>query len=215
MASSKWPIVSRPRQRRNHFTHGSARREQFGATQHGPIQLVCVKVPLFRQVRTRRALPAVSPGAAGSNEGESQKAGAKKGKSRRGQGKKAIGNEVLISHHTPSDLDARWNLLKLSERPFRKKRSTLPPRSNPRTDSVKRMGQENSGADQTHYCRHCLNHCQRSFAPLRDRKRRPPCTVKKISWHQHTIPIDRGLCATDVHRLVIQRQEFGISRHAA
>jgi len=27
------------------------------------------------------------------------------------------------------------------------------------------MGQENSGADQTHYCRHCLNHCQRSFAP--------------------------------------------------
>ena len=74
------------------------------------------KVPLFRQVRTRRALPAVSPGATGSNEGESQKAGAKKGKSRRGQGKKAIGNEVLISHHTPSDLDARWNLLKLSER---------------------------------------------------------------------------------------------------
>ena len=165
MASSKWPIVSRPRQRRNHFTHGSARREQFGATQHGPIQLVCVKVPLFRQVRTRRALPAVSPGATGSNEGESQKAGAKKGKSRRGQGKKAIGNEVLISHHTPSDLDARWNLLKLSERPFRKKRSTLPPRSNPRTDSVKRMGQENSGADQTHYCRHCLNHCQRPLRP--------------------------------------------------
>jgi hypothetical protein len=71
----------------------------------------------------------------------------------------------LISHHTPSDLDARWNLLKLSERPFRKKRSTLPPRSNPRTDSVKRMGQENSGADQTHYCRHCLNHCQRPLRP--------------------------------------------------
>ena len=28
-------------------------------------------------------------------------------------------------------------------------------------------------------------------------------------------PIDRGLCATDVHRLVIQRQEFGILRHVA
>jgi hypothetical protein len=27
------------------------------------------------------------------------------------------------------------------------------------------MGQENSCADQTHYCRHCLKHCQR---PLRD-----------------------------------------------
>ena len=54
-----------------------------------------------------------------------------------------------------------------------------------------------------------------SFTPLRDRERRPPCTVKKISGHQHTIPIDRGLWATDVHRLVIQRQEFGISRHVA
>ena len=53
-----------------------------------------------------------------------------------------------------------------------------------------------------------------SFTPLRDRKRRPPCTVKKISGHQHTIPIDRGFCATDVDRLVIERQEFGISRHA-
>src|SRR6516165_9272743 len=54
-----------------------------------------------------------------------------------------------------------------------------------------------------------------SFTPLRDRKRRRPCTVKKISGHQHTIPTDRGFCATDVHRLVIQRQEFGISRHVA
>src|SRR6516165_8870637 len=52
-----------------------------------------------------------------------------------------------------------------------------------------------------------------SFTPLRDRKRRRPCTVKKISGHQHTIPIDRGFCATDVHLLVIPRQAFGISRH--
>jgi len=51
-----------------------------------------------------------------------------------------------------------------------------------------------------------------SFTPLRDRKRRRPCTVKKISGHQHTIPIDRCVCATDVRRLVIQRQEFVISR---
>jgi hypothetical protein len=76
------------------------------------------------------------------------------------------------------------------------------------------MGKENCGPDQTHYCRHCLKHYQRSSTPLRDRKRRRPCTVKKISGHQYTILIDRGLCATDVHLLVIQRQEFGISRHA-
>jgi hypothetical protein len=30
----------------------------------------------------------------------------------------------------------------------------------------------------------------------------------------NTITIDRGFCATDVHLLVIQRQGFGISRHA-
>ena len=54
-----------------------------------------------------------------------------------------------------------------------------------------------------------------SFTPLPDKERRRPCTVKKISGHQHTIPIDRGFCATDVDRLVIQRQEFVISRHAA
>jgi hypothetical protein len=38
---------------------------------------------------------------------------------------------------------------------------------------------------------------------------------QKISGHQHTMPIDRGFCATDVDRLVNQRQEFVISRHVA
>jgi hypothetical protein len=37
---------------------------------------------------------------------------------------------------------------------------------------------------------------------------------KRFPGHQDTIPIDRGLRATDVHPLVIQRQEFVISRHA-
>src|SRR6516162_7918732 len=45
------------------------------------------------------------------------------------------------------------------------------------------MGQGNSRADQTHYCRHCLKHCQRSFAPLRDAgffARKTPDTVAAL-----------------------------------
>ena len=200
MASSKWPIVSRPRQRRNHFTHGSARREQFGATQHGPIQLVCVKVPLFRQVRARRALPTVSPGATGSNEGESQKAGAKKGKSRRGQGKKAIGNEVLISHHTPSDLDARWNLLKLSERAFSKQAIHASAQVKPVSGFRQTHGPGRLRRRPNPSLPSLSQTLPTSFAPLRDRERRRPCTVKKISRRQHIIAFDRGFCATRVSK---------------
>jgi hypothetical protein len=53
------------------------------------------------------------------DEGEGQQARAEKSKSRRGQGEVAIGNEVVISHDTPSDLNARRNLLKLSKRALR------------------------------------------------------------------------------------------------
>jgi hypothetical protein len=47
---------------------------------------------------------------------------------------------------------------------------------------------------------------------LRDRKRRPPCTVKAISGHQRTA---RSIEEFAQHHLVIQSQGFGISRHAA
>ena len=49
-----------------------------------------------------------------------------------------------------------------------------------------------------------------------------PPTRGGETWNQVTtirapthIPIDRGFCATDVYRLVIERQEFGILRQAA
>jgi hypothetical protein len=79
------------------------------------------------------------------------------------------------------------------------------------------MGHENCRTDQTHYCRHCLKHCQRPLrhTPLRERKRRPPCTVKKISGHKHTIPIDRGFCATGVidagNNLIVSGEKAGIA----
>jgi hypothetical protein len=43
-------------------------------------------------------------------------------------------------------------------------------------------------------------------------KRRRPCTVKKISGHQHTIRSIGDYGQQTCIVLVIQRQEFGISR---
>jgi hypothetical protein len=45
----------------------------------------------------------------GSDESESQKAGAEQGHPARSQGKEAVGNEISISHDTPSDSNARPN----------------------------------------------------------------------------------------------------------
>ena len=44
------------------------------------------------------------PSAKGSDEGESQKAGAEQGHPTGRQGKEAVGNEISISHDTPSEL---------------------------------------------------------------------------------------------------------------
>jgi hypothetical protein len=44
------------------------------------------------------------PGKPGSDEGESQQAGAEQGHPTGSQGKEAVGNEISISHDTPSDL---------------------------------------------------------------------------------------------------------------
>lgn len=51
-----------------------------------------------------------------SDESESQQAGAEQGDATCSQGKKAVGNEISVSHDTTSDSDARPNLLKFSER---------------------------------------------------------------------------------------------------
>src|SRR6516162_3402261 len=100
----------------------------------------------------------------------------------------------------PPFSNARRNLLMLSKRALRKKRTTHFPWSNPGADNLKCMGQENASADQTHHCSHCLEHCKTSFTPLRDTKRRQPCTVKKIPWRQQIIRLHRGFFATGVSK---------------
>src|SRR5262249_54970492 len=62
------------------------------------------------------------------------------------------------------------------------------------------MSKENAGANQTHHCCHCLEHCKTSFAPLRDTRRRQPCTVKKIPSCSQIIPLHRWFCATGVSK---------------
>jgi hypothetical protein len=51
-------------------------------------------------------------------EGKSQQAWAKQRQAGRSQGQKAVGDKVMIAHDVPSEVDARPNWLKLSERAF-------------------------------------------------------------------------------------------------
>src|ERR1700742_3225424 len=48
-----------------------------------------------------------APPQEGSDEGKSQEAGAEQGDTTGRQGKESVGNEISISHDTPSDSDAR------------------------------------------------------------------------------------------------------------
>lgn len=50
-----------------------------------------------------------APPQEGSDEGKSQEAGAEQGDAAGRQGKESVGNEISISHDTPSDSDARPN----------------------------------------------------------------------------------------------------------
>ena len=53
-----------------------------------------------------------------SCEGESEQARAKQRQASRSQSQEAVGDKVMIAHETPSEVDARLNRLKLSERAF-------------------------------------------------------------------------------------------------
>jgi hypothetical protein len=116
--------------------------------------------------RSEARKPGAGPASVGcSDEGESQKAGAEQGDPTGRQGKEAVGNEISISHDTPSDSHARPNLLKLSERATLNEAITPHPRSGPRANTLERMGEKDSGTEQTHHRSHCLEHCSQSFAP--------------------------------------------------
>src|ERR1700757_1780955 len=113
MASSKWAIVSRQRRARSQLTN-----LRKGSERSRWVDWVSDIDPFEGPAASgQRAGGAGLPAPLGyrtscsDDEGEGQQARAEKSKSRRGQGEVAIGNEVVISHDTPSDLNARRNLL--------------------------------------------------------------------------------------------------------
>ena len=116
---------------------------------------------------------------AGLAERESQQARAQHHKAGCGQREEAIGNKVVITHDTPSTLDARPNLLKLSESAFLKEVSASP-RSGPRAIALKCVGKENPGSKQSQESRNRLNHRKCPLRPRPAQNDMPPRTVKRI-----------------------------------
>jgi hypothetical protein len=105
------------------------------------------------------------PRETGSDESESQKAGAEQGDPTGSQGQEAVGNEISISHDTPSDFRCSTELIKsFGTSHFERSDTRTPPRSRPRADNLERMGEEDSGTDQSHHRSHCLEHCKTSLA---------------------------------------------------
>ena len=53
-------------------------------------------------------------------QGKSEQTRAQQYQARRGQREKSVGDQIVVAHDTPATLDARPNLLKLSESPASK-----------------------------------------------------------------------------------------------
>jgi hypothetical protein len=118
----------------------------------------------------------------GSAKHESKEAGGQQHKPRCGQNEKAIGDEIVITHGTPAILDrCSSEFIKSFGIGFLLKEvMRIRARgSGPRAKAFQCMGRKNSGADQTHNRRNCLNHRERPLRPCaRERTIRPPTQSK-------------------------------------
>ena len=106
-----------------------------------------------------------------------QQARAQEHEAGRRQGKKSVGDNIVVSHETPTTPDARPNLLKLSESQVEitkshmseGRRSPEPPdvqNSGPVTIAFKCVSQENARAHQAHHRCYRLDHRTSPYAPL-------------------------------------------------
>ena len=140
-----------------------------------------------------------------SDEGERQQAGAEQGHSTRSQGQEAIGNQISIAHDTPSDLNARPNCLRLSERA-----------TSIEAIHVTRRGQTRERIPSNACARKIpapiraitavivSNIANVLCAPRTRRRRWRRCTVKKIQGGRNTMACDRGFSATGVPKGAIK-----------
>ena len=126
----------------------------------------------FRQGSHR---PGVAPIGAdvGLAERYSQQTRAQEQEAGRRQGKKSVGDNVVVAHDTPTTPDSLPNSLKLSESltepSVGSQRSPEPPSvqtSSPITIAFKCMSQENACAHQAHHRCNRLNHRTNPYAPL-------------------------------------------------
>ena len=106
-----------------------------------------------------------------------QQARAEQHEAGRRQGKKSVGDNVVVAHETPTTPDVRPNLLKLSEsrveivRPYIRSPGGPPEPpdvydSGPVTIAFKCMSQENACAHQAHHRCNRLDHRTSPYAPL-------------------------------------------------
>src|SRR5258708_26567427 len=79
----------------------------------------------------------------------------------------------MVTHDTPATFDTGPNSLKISKSAlFEKSVLVVSPRSDPRAKTVKCVGKETAGANQTQKPCNCLNHPK---DPLRPDPDRTPC----------------------------------------
>jgi len=110
-----------------------------------------------------------------ASQGECEQARAEQHEARRRQCEETAGNEVMISHDTPVTLDARPNLLKISESASQKElmrrlaQNFRPKNSRSGTKSFEGMGQKDTYAHQAHHGANCLDHCKHPCHPAHDR----------------------------------------------
>ena len=102
--------------------------------------------------------------------------------------------DVLISHHTPSDLDT----FERSDPRFRSGQTHKQIPSNAWARKIAALTKPITAVIVS-------NIANVPLCPGATENGGDLAQSKGFSGHQHTIPIDRGFCATDVHRLVIQR----------
>ena len=157
---------------------------------------------LVGTVSSRRQGPAIGAGASLA-ECRSQQARAQEHDAGRGQGKKSVGDNVVVAHDTPTTQNARPNSLKLSKflAGTAKLLSQSDARANTRTPAVqnsssgtiafKCMGKKNACAHQAHQCCNSLDH---RTNPLRPCHPQNDCSVAQskrfTGWNRRSAVSD-------------------------
>lgn len=129
---------------------------------------LCPSAIPVRRTRSAWAGPIRSGrGRNASGESEGQEAGAQQHEACRGQRQESAGNCILVAHDSPATSRCWAELIKSFGTGFLnvQSQSLAGKTSSAGTIAIEGVREENSRADQTHHCCHCLDHCNSSFPP--------------------------------------------------